>query len=212
MKIENCLIVEDELLYQDLLSSYLKQALPKLLTLTFVESLAAAKNALQGYSFDLLLIDISLPDGRGSDLIDFAKSKNAESTCVMVTIADDNDTVFEALQCGADGYLLKSDPGSVLIARLEEIVKGVPPISSDISRKILKHFQANKIPAPDIHLTPRETEILRFISQGLNRVDIAGLLKLSPHTIADYIKSIYRKLDVSSRAEATRMAIRLGLG
>lgn len=211
MNIEQCLIVEDELLFQDLMSSYLQQALPNSNQAFYANNLAEATQLLAMHPIQLAIIDISLPDGRGCELIPKLKEANEEILCVIVTIADDEETVFECLQMGADGYLLKNEPGSVLIDKLQDIVNGAPPLSGDISKKILQHFRQLEKKQKNHDLTPRESEILSLISKGLNRTDIAELLTLSHYTIADHIKSIYRKLGISSRAEATRLAIELGI-
>lgn len=211
MNIEQCLIVEDELLFQDLMNSYLQQALPNTKQAFYANNVAEATQLLQKHPLQLAIIDISLPDGRGCELIPKLKEANEEILCVIVTIADDEETVFECLQMGADGYLLKNEPGSVLIDKLQDIVNGAPPLSGDISKKILQHFRQVDKKQKNHDLTPRESEILSLISKGLNRTDIAKLLALSHYTIADHIKSIYRKLGISSRAEATRLAIELGI-
>ncbi|MBB6523668.1 response regulator transcription factor [Pseudoteredinibacter isoporae] len=215
MNIEQCLVVEDELLFQELMASYLLQALPQAKPAKFASNLDEATKHILTSEFQLAIIDISLPDGRGCELIPILKEHCDNVLCVVVTMADDEDTVFECLQMGADGYLLKNEPGSVLIDKLQDIVDGAPPISGDISKKILQHFRQldkkQKNPELNPDLTPREAEILTLISKGLNRTDIAQLLELSRYTIADHIKSIYRKLGISSRAEATRIAIELGL-
>ena len=211
MNIKQCLIVEDELLFQDLMNSYLQQALPNTKQAFYANNVAEATQLLQKHPLQLAIIDISLPDGRGCELIPKLKEANEEILCVIVTIADDEETVFECLQMGADGYLLKNEPGSVLIDKLQDIVNGAPPLSGDISKKILQHFRQVDKKQKNHDLTPRESEILSLISKGLNRTDIAELLALSHYTIADHIKSIYRKLGISSRAEATRLAIELGI-
>lgn len=211
MNIEQCLIVEDEMLFQELMCSYLKQALPLSNPAICANSLAEAEKHIEKHDIQLAILDISLPDGRGCELIPKLKKRFENVLCVVVTMADDESTVFECLQMGADGYLLKNEPGSVLIDKLQDIVNGAPPLSGDISKKILLHFRQLEKEQQEYDLTPRESEILSLISKGLNRTDIARLLELSRHTIADHIKSIYRKLGISSRAEATRIAIQLGL-
>lgn len=211
MTISNSLIVEDEVLFQELLSGYLAKALPDAKPPVLADSCRSAAALIESQNIELAIIDISLPDGRGCELIPQLKKRDPKTICVVITIADDEDTVFECLQMGADGYLLKNEPGSVLIEKLQDILKGAPPLSAEISKKILKSFHANKQEQPQAELTPREAEILSLISRGLNRTDIAKLLKLSRYTIADHVKAIYRKLGISSRAEATRMAIKMGL-
>lgn len=179
---------------------------------TAVSTLAAARKQIAGRRFNLAIVDISLPDGSGIDLIREIAQDSPETYCVVATIFDDDDHMFAALQAGAQGYLLKEQPKEQLRKRLEGILNGEPPLSPAVARRVLRHFR--KIPAaapPEVKLSDRETEVLTLIAKGMNRSDIARLLGISTNTAAGYIKTIYQKLNVSSRAEATLEASRLGL-
>jgi len=133
--------------------------------------------------------------------------------CVIATIFDDDRRILEALKAGAKGYLLKEQPEGKLIDSLQGILKGEPPLSPVIARKLIRHFH---VPAPvegpgHETLSPREVEILTLVAQGLNRQDISQKLSISTHTVASHIRNIYGKLDVNSKAKATVKAVQLGL-
>jgi len=129
----------------------------------------------------------------------------------VVTIFDDNDHVFPALQAGARGYLLKDQTREHFIMRLRNIADGEPPLSPSISRRLLEHFEQQAAPAPDTTLTNREKEVLQLISKGFTLPKVASMLDISRNTAAGYVKSIYRKLNISTRAEAAMEASRIGL-
>ena len=114
---------------------------------------------------------------------------------------------------GAQGYLLKEQPREQFVAGLQGILRGEPPLSPAIARRMITHFNSTGLAASggDVALTARETEVLRLVAKGLTRGEIADQLALSRHTVVDYIKSLYRKLNVSSSAEAAVEATRRGL-
>ncbi|MFO8142804.1 MAG: response regulator transcription factor [Marinobacter sp.] len=162
----------------------------------------------------LALIDLSLPDGSGMSLLSHLRKERPEAYLVVATIFDDDRHLFEALKAGANGYLLKDQPTNSMIDSLAGIMEGKPPLSPTIARRILRHFQrdAEQTPATsDNPLSEREQEVLQLLAKGMGRTDIARLLDMSANTAASHTKSIYRKLNVSGRAEATLRAVQLGL-
>ena len=192
---------------------------------TVVES-ARVHDALQqvgAHRFDLAMIDLGLPDGSGVKVVQALRESQPDAQSVVVTIHDDDDHLFPALQAGAYGYLLKEQPREQLMEHLQRISQGEPPLSPSIARRMISYFsaQANR-PAlqpqqtqdslmPNVQLTEREREVLLRVAKGFTLPEIGVQLGLSRHTIADYVKQIYRKLNVSSRAEAALEAQRLGL-
>jgi DNA-binding NarL/FixJ family response regulator len=187
--------------------------------------------------FRLMLLDLELPDGNGLDLL--AELRQYPATKVVTTLYSDDDHLFPALQCGADGYLLKEDRFEVLVEELQKIIRGQPPLSPAIARRLLSHFRGDS-PAPlpgdsgfkpldqapaasrpiamdpadklDYErLTPRECEVLTYLSKGFTIKEIASLMGIKWFTVNDHIKSIYKKLNVSSRAEAAVLASKQGL-
>ena len=170
-------------------------------------------------SFDLALIDLGLPDGSGVDVVAALHRNQPQALPVVVTIYDDDDHLFPALQAGAFGYLLKEQPKDVLVAQLLRMAQGEPPLSPSIARRVLSYFasanqrrtQLLRQVEDEVALTERETDVLQRVAKGYTMPEIALQFGLSKHTVADHIKQVYRKLDVSSRAEATLEAARRGL-
>jgi len=165
--------------------------------------------------FDLALIDLGLPDGTGVDVVTALRESQADALSVIVTIHDDDDHLFPALQAGAYGYILKEQSRELITEQLQRISQGEPPLSPSIARKVIAYFAAQAKPQanalPHVQLTERESEVLLRVAKGFTLPEIGVQLGLSRHTIADYVKQIYRKLNVSSRAEAALEAQRLGL-
>jgi len=157
----------------------------------------------------LALIDLGLPDGSGIELIEQLQPRG--TLCIVATVFDDDAHLFPALHAGAQGYVLKDQAPEALAAMLAGIAAGQPPLSPSIARRLLRHFAAPAPAAPPAALTARESEVLRLVAKGLSAGEVAQLLQLSRHTVAGYLKEIYRKLRVGSRAEATLEALRRGL-
>jgi DNA-binding NarL/FixJ family response regulator len=170
--------------------------------------------------FDVAMVDLGLPDGSGVEVVQALREKQPDVQSVVVTIHDDDDHLFPALQAGAFGYLLKEQSREQLAEQLQRIAQGEPPLSPSIARRVIQYFtaQARLQPVqepdtvtPHVQLTDRENEVLLRVAKGFTLPEIGVQLNLSRHTIADYVKQIYRKLNVSSRAEAALEAQRLGL-
>ncbi len=206
------LIVEDVPESQDLLCEIATAAFPGIVCVCVAEVRPAL--ALLGTPFRLALVDLSLPDGTGLDVLRQLVPRQPECTVVVATIHDDDEHVFSALRAGAHGYLHKDEPPDRLVAQLQGIREGRPPLSPAIARRILGYFhQPQPVPAaePTIDLTPREREVLSLLGRGLSIAVIARELAISPYTVGDHVKNIYRKLDITSRAEAALQARDLGL-
>ena len=178
-----------------------------------------AREQISAQRFDLALVDLGLPDGSGVEVVAALREAQPEAQSVVVTIHDDDDHLFPALQAGAFGYLLKEQSREQLAEQLKRISQGEPPLSPSIARRVIQYFAAQqrsqfreKTPLmPGVTLTERENEVLLRVAKGYTLPEIGVQLNLSRHTIADYVKQIYRKLNVSSRAEAALEAQRLGL-
>jgi DNA-binding NarL/FixJ family response regulator len=167
--------------------------------------------------FDLALVDLGLPDGSGVDVVTRLRDLQPDAQSVVVTIHDDDEHLFPALQAGAFGYILKEQARELITEQLQRISQGEPPLSPSIARRVMAYFSAKNRPQaqnnllPTVNLTDRESEVLLRVAKGYTLPEIGVQLGLSRHTIADYVKQIYRKLNVSSRAEAALEAQRLGL-
>jgi len=176
---------------------------------------ADAMALVAGVKFDLALVDLGLPDGSGVDVVTKLRDLQPDAQSVVVTIHDDDEHLFPALQAGAFGYILKEQARELITEQLQRISQGEPPLSPSIARRVMAHFSAKAKPAAssliNVSLTDRESEVLLRVAKGYTLPEIGVQLGLSRHTIADYVKQIYRKLNVSSRAEAALEAQRLGL-
>jgi DNA-binding NarL/FixJ family response regulator len=179
-------------------------------------------------SLDLALVDLSLPDGSGLSVVARCQSVSPPVPAIVVTIYDDDDHLFPALEAGAGGYIIKDSSVEQLRSQLQRIQDGEPPLSPAIARRILSRFQSHSSPssptsarpatpfpssdtsAPAL-MTPRESEVLFHVAKGLTNPEIANALGVSRFTVADHVKEIYRKLSVSSRAEAALAAKQIGL-
>jgi DNA-binding NarL/FixJ family response regulator len=177
-----------------------------------------ALELVSALKFDLALVDLGLPDGSGVDVVTKLRDQQPEAQSVVVTIHDDDEHLFPALQAGAFGYILKEQARELITEQLQRISQGEPPLSPSIARRVMAYFTEKSKPAqaqnnllPNVSLTERESEVLLRVAKGYTLPEIGVQLGLSRHTIADYVKQIYRKLNVSSRAEAALEAQRLGL-
>jgi DNA-binding NarL/FixJ family response regulator len=151
---------------------------------------------------DIVIMDINLPRMSGIECVRKLRAQQPTVQVVMLTVYEDNDLIFKALQAGAHGYLLKrSSPDKILEAILE-VSRGGAPMSSIIARKVVQSFEC---PAPadeQVNLTPREREILNGVVRGLINKEIAEEFSISVETIRVHLKNIYEKLHVRSRTEA----------
>jgi DNA-binding NarL/FixJ family response regulator len=235
------LILEDNPVARGFLCRVVRESFSDVSSITEAGDLDAARRLLGHVaggralpaddSYQLILVDLELPDGSGLELL--TELAGYPATRIVTTLYSDDDHLFPALQCGADGYLLKEDRFEVLVEELQKIVRGQPPLSPAIARRLLTHFrtgdnvgafgspQAPQAAAPTApstpaqldheRLTPRESEVLTYLSKGFTIKEIASLMGIKWFTVNDHIKSIYKKLNVSSRAEAAVLASKQGL-
>ncbi len=205
------LIVEDISEARTLLEGAVRLAFPECL----YDSYGNIQESLRAVSvrrYDLALLDIQLPDGSGFEVLRKIMRLHPETICVVTTILADDDTIIEALAAGAQGYLLKEQPQEIQVRQLAQLRDGIPALSPPIARRILQHFQQQNPDRTATHnLTPREVEVLTHIARGLRIHEVANKLSLSENTVASYVKTIYRKLNISSRAEAAIRGKQFGL-
>lgn len=160
---------------------------------------------------DIVLLDVGLPDGNGYDLVEPIKMQSQAKVLIISTLGD-RDTVIAALQAGADGYLLKDSSPAQLLEGMALVLDDGVAVSPKVARYLLDALRADPAPAleptssalADDRLTRRETELLCAFAEGLSYKEAARRLRISPHTVGNHVKAIYRKLDVNSRIEAIR--------
>ncbi len=163
---------------------------------------------------DLVLLDINLPRQSGIDCLRALKGQMPGVRMVMLTAYDDNDSLFQSLLAGADGYLLKRTPRDRLLTSLRDIITGGAPISTQIARRMVEYFHDLKsqstigsphAPAPEqdiSELTAREKEVLGLLADGCTPKEVAAKLNISWQTVRNYIRFIYDKLHVHTRTDA----------
>jgi DNA-binding NarL/FixJ family response regulator len=184
--------------------------------LATARTLAEARTLLLDHNVDLFILDLGLPDGNGIDLIADIRARNAaEPKILVLSMLGDQETVLAAVLAGADGYLLKDLDSLDIGQQAADALTGCAPLSSSIATYVLRYLRGQreqpKAGEGDPDLSPRELELLQLLARGYNNRETAQALSLSPHTVGDHVKSIYRKLGVSSRGQAMVCAFRRGL-
>lgn len=209
MAIGRVLVLDDLAVTRKWLADIVAEAFPGA-GVTFAESVKAGLAAVAGQAFDLALLDLGLDDGSGLEVLAACRATTPPPVAVVTTVFDDDRNLFAALRAGANGYLLKDRPAGELAAALRGILSGQPPLSPAMATRMLAFFapQPDRAESP---LTARESDVLVMLSKGYTNGETARALALSPNTVAGYVKDIYRKLQVSNRAEAALEAQRRGL-
>lgn len=177
-----------------------------------VESGEEALDALdRGEVPGVVLMDLGLPGMDGVEGIRRIRKRSPASHVVVLTVREDDDTVFDALCAGASGYLLKPASGDKIVDAVTTAVNGGAPMNATIARKVLAMFTRFARPRGDYGLTEREREILHLLCDETTQKQIADALFLSPHTVDTHLRNIYGKLHVHSRSAAVVKALREGL-
>jgi DNA-binding NarL/FixJ family response regulator len=152
---------------------------------------------------DVVLMDIFLPKMNGIECTTRLKLALPETQILILTSSFDGDLVFQALEAGADGYLLKRTSPAELRAAVLDVLSGGAPMSSEIARRVVASFRRRGLDRDAaLGLTPREEEVLGWVSKGYANKEIAEKLSVSVETVRDHLKRIYDKLHVHSRTEA----------
>jgi DNA-binding NarL/FixJ family response regulator len=181
-----------------------------------IDFLMQMRDARNGVSPDLVLMDIDMPGMNGIDAVAEGKLRYPEVRFLMLTIFDEDDKIFNAIQAGANGYLLKDEPVDKIHQAIIDIMNEISaPMSPGIARKVLQlltrstpknHQVALPQNIPDYNLTDRELEILIHLVDGLEYKEIAIKLQLSPNTVRNHVSKVYKKLHVTSRSSALKVA------
>jgi DNA-binding NarL/FixJ family response regulator len=201
-------LVEDDVHFQNAITAAIK-ASPDIRLVSLSITRAAGLRALTQPPADVLLVDLGLPDGSGIDVIRAAHNMWPACAVMVCTTFGDEAHVMQSIEAGASGYLLKDGEPGDMLAEIRNLHAGGSPISPLIARQILTRFRAAPslavATAPDREhamLSAREKEVLELITKGFTADEIAKLMQVSQHTVQTYVRRIYSKLKVTSKAEA----------
>jgi DNA-binding NarL/FixJ family response regulator len=177
-----------------------------------VSTYGSAEAALKGLPVDkpdVVLMDINLGGMNGIECVERLKVEAPAMQVLMLTVYEDTDQIFKALEAGATGYLLKRSSPTKLLQAIREIHAGGSPMSSSIARKVVASFRkSTQSGGKEIHLSPREEMVLNCLAKGLTYKQIADQLDISIDTIRTYLRRVYEKLHVQSRTEAVAKYLR----
>lgn len=195
-------VIEDDVSVREILTTWLREADGIVCAGVFPDVESALPQIAQCKP-DVALVDINLPGLSGIECVRKLKPLVPNTQFVMLTVYDDSNHIFDALSAGATGYLLKYTPREELLAALREVHAGGSPMSSNIARKVVQSLHQ---PKPTIRpadgLSKRENEVLTLLAQGYLYKEIADTLGIGLETVNTYIRRIYEKLHVHSRAQA----------
>jgi len=204
------LLVEDDIATREYLAQCIASD-PRVRLVGACDGVESARHALQALEIDVLVTDLALPDGDGTELIRAVRQEHPNIECMVISVFDSDRRVFAALEAGAHGYLLKDRPALEIVEAICSLVAGGSPISPAIARHILRRWdKASDIP-DGTPLTDREKEVLGLFARGATYLETAHALGVTRHTVESHVKSIYRKLEVNSRSAAVFAALQRGL-
>lgn len=206
-------IVEDDIPAREILASWIRSAEGFRLVGEYDDAETAIARLPQEKP-SVVLFDINLPSMNGIECVRKLKPRMPETQFVMVTVYEDANHIFNALSAGASGYLLKQTRRNELLDALKDVHAGGSPMSSQIARKVVQNFYRNETQTDGetIQLSPREREVLELLARGYLYKEIAEMLKISVQTVNTYIRRIYEKLHVRSRAQAVAKYAHLPMG
>jgi DNA-binding NarL/FixJ family response regulator len=172
-------------------------------------AIGSVEEALSAFTdVDVLLLDINLPKMAGTEAIPLFKSKCPEMKIIMLTIQEDGNSILQAIQNGADGYILKKTHPQKILEAIQQVKDGGAPITPMVARQVFSFLKTSPAKGGnEANLTAREIEILTLITQGFSNDSIANKLFISVQTVRNHIKNIYDKLQVHSKAQAVAKAL-----
>ena len=205
-------VIEDNKLFRKTLVDFINQRSEMSCINDFI-SCEDAIEKMKSNELDpsIILLDIGLPGMNGIEAIPILKSISPSAKIIMLTIQDDNESIFNAICNGASGYLLKDSSSDKIINAVKEVLDGGAPMNSSIAFKVLEMFK-NFVPEKkDYNLSSREIEILQLLVEGLPKKLIADKLSISYHTVDSHLRKIYEKLKVHSASSAVAKALKENL-
>lgn len=168
----------------------------------------------QDHNVDVILMDIQMPEKDGISTTEYVKNKYPHIKILMLTVFDDDENIFNAIQAGADGYLLKETNPTELRKAITDVLEGGAAMTPSVALKTLnilrypEKMTSDKIQQEEITLSNREIDVLEQLSKGLNYMVISENLIISPATVRKHIENIYKKLQVHNKMEAVQKAMK----
>jgi DNA-binding NarL/FixJ family response regulator len=190
-------IVEDDLAFREALETYLNHA-PEFQCVSTYANPAEALRGLRKDQPNVVLMDLQLPGMSGIDCVAALRQDSPDIRAIMLTVFEQDENIFKALAAGAYGYLVKRTPPPKILDAIREVMEGGSPMSAHIARKVVASFHQ----AATITLSPQERDVLGRLAQGHTYARIANDMGIAIHTVRNYIRRIYEKLQVHSRTEA----------
>ena len=179
-----------------------------------VNSRRTAVPVIQREKIDLAVVNVRLPDGSGAEITREILRRNPQAHVLIATDVSEENTVMQAVEAGADGYLLFDDNTPGIAASLKVMQSGGSPVSPLIARSVLRALHNRNIPERETAgglLSRRELDILQLLAKGLAFAAIGEVLAISEHTVTTHVKKLYKKLNVHSHGEAVYEARELNL-
>lgn len=208
MDIIRVLIAEDHTMIRE----GLKQLLELERDIKVVAGVADGRQAVDAFVAmkpDIVLMDINMPVQNGLEALKEIRAIDGEARVIMLTIHQDREYLFKALDLGAAGYVLKDAESRVLVEAIRMVSSGQTYIQSSMARELITEFKRMKSGDDNPNqLSEREKEVLKLLAKGMVNKDIAGALFISEKTVKNHISSIFRKLDVQDRTQAAVFAIK----
>jgi DNA-binding NarL/FixJ family response regulator len=197
--------------------AYSISGVPSLSLVAMVHTVAEAKAFLAANPVDVCLVDLGLPDGSGLEVIQFAAGLPSPVHILVCTVFGDEKNVIASIEAGATGYILKDALTSNVASDIETLLAGGSALSPVVAKMLLMRLRAPNtqlrgLPTSEqVHLSPREHEVLSLIARGCTYAEVAHALGISDETVSVHLRNTYKKLSVHSRTEAIYEAGRLGI-
>lgn len=171
-----------------------------------------AVDMLESTKPDVILLDLLMPRQDGLTTIPIIKEKRPEAHILVLTSYADNDRVYQAIKCGAEGYMLKDATPAQLMQGIKDVAEGQATLYPSIAMRVIRELnEPGDMMGSTEPLTPRELETLRLISSGLSNQEIANKLVVQERTVAKYVSNILDKLHLANRTQAALYAVRKGI-
>lgn len=193
------LVIEDDRLVRDSVLAVLSREAERW-SASVAGTLREARERLRADSFELALVDLSLPDGSALTLLPALRERRIAA--LVLSSTSDERTVYEALRVGAVGYLLKPDDIETVAHSLRQVLAGGSPIAPRIARWLVDDLRSRSAPAEQEQLSPREREMLELFAKGATYSQVADAMGIGVNTVRTHVRRVYEKLHVCTKTEA----------